>query len=546
MARSRRKLVANPTKPRLQYVEKNFSPSVFITVVIALFNAMGHDAHAAGLDNEWSERDVPPDWAASRHDAAEDRRAALVKENEILSLVAFEFLHDIEEEDGSSSTPYDQYLPWLATQLSRTYKPLLKQAKKTEVWRSDATDIRFELQWLDTSNAPQFNQLWGELDEAMFLRLELEQRFGSIAEWANATGIDINKVSAQDALDQSNAWGLLQPKGDIVPGTVVYTFDDGWTFQELTTRPQLECEGRKDVLFHCVKSYKVRDIGVKYRIFSLRDPDGWPHATMEWKLPDEYVVQFKGYDNKVPEKDEVERAIEFRLKYIDENLVSPENKLEQIVHYSEAFPTLAGEFKGEFKGAFMPPGRYDLAFATYEGGHREAAVSVWAINEFVNDAEQFAANKFGAGDSEAVDEYVLDQVRKTEPGNIPGSDLPENDFSNALMWGLWKKTGEILASNDELLDQLGYYDLQPPDGAADNPRKRRKAKRKKTPEYKKLLDRSHRLWETYDAKPLKKHLVAFGTHVERMKKSDSLKVKTEARRAARAFNAEFRARGWKK
>ena len=75
---------------------------------------------------------------------------------------------------------------------------------------------------------------------------------------------------------------------------------------------------------------------------------------------------------------------------------------------------------------------------------------------------------------------------------------------------------------------------------------KRKAKRKATPEYKRLLDRSHRLWETYDAKPLKKNLVAFGTHVERMEKSSSLKVKTEARRAARAFNAEFRARGWKK
>ena len=69
---------------------------------------------------------------------------------------------------------------------------------------------------------------------------------------------------------------------------------------------------------------------------------------------------------------------------------------------------------------------------------------------------------------------------------------------------------------------------------------------KKTPEYKRILDRSRRLWETYDAKPLKKNLVAFGTHVERMEKSSSLKVKAEARRAARAFNAEFRARGWKK
>jgi len=94
------------------------------------------------------------------------------------------------------------------------------------------------------------------------------------------------------------------------------------------------------------------------------------------------------------------------------------------------------------------------------------------------------------------------------------------------------------------------WKLYPPEGAGNlrNPHKRKaKAKRKsKTPEWKRLLDRSHRLWETYDAKPLKKNLLAFGAHIEKMKTSGSAKVKTEARRAERAFSAEFKARDWKR
>ena len=69
---------------------------------------------------------------------------------------------------------------------------------------------------------------------------------------------------------------------------------------------------------------------------------------------------------------------------------------------------------------------------------------------------------------------------------------------------------------------------------------------KKSLPWKRLITRCQKLWEAYDEKPLKKNLVAFGAHIEKMKASKSVRVKTEARRAARAFNAEFRARGWKK
>lgn len=84
-------------------------------------------------------------------------------------------------------------------------------------------------------------------------------------------------------------------------------------------------------------------------------------------------------------------------------------------------------------------------------------------------------------------------------------------------------------------------DLQEARGVRHNPRRRAK-----TPEWKRLINRCQGLWEAYDKKPLKKNLLAFGKHIDKMKDSRSARVRAEARRAVRAYNAEFKARGWKK
>jgi len=117
---------------------------------------------------------------------------------------------------------------------------------------------------------------------------------------------------------------------------------------------------------------------------------------------------------------------------------------------------------------------------------------------------------------------------------VPVRDYDQVDLSTSFDMHTWEDV--LLPSDDEM--------AMASKSQSANPRKRKP--KRKTPEWKRLLDRSHRLWETYDAKPLKKNLAAFGAHIEKMKTSASLKVKTEARRAERAFNAEFKARGWKR
>ncbi len=81
--------------------------------------------------------------------------------------------------------------------------------------------------------------------------------------------------------------------------------------------------------------------------------------------------------------------------------------------------------------------------------------------------------------------------------------------------------------------------------AAEKPGKRQGNPKKKL--YSKLLiTKSHRLWQTYDEKPLKKHLLAFGEHIEVMKASGEAELKEETRNATRAFKAELKKHGWKK
>ena len=488
MARSRRP-VRNPSIPRLEWVAKTYPDWVWFYTVLGFFEATGMDDEEDVL---WREAHT----IRNRNESAHHDGATPQSLPDGLS----ETVDAMIVAAGNENTEYDRHLPWLANRINAEGKPRIKAIKKRirEVYpdfidrsgeplratdfvasagvtqealdravalgqlitvdpievQRDESPLQFALEGLDEDGH------WVNRAHDMSTNVySLVEMFGSIARWAEGAGVNLDDYSADEAADAAYEWARTRPKDlAAIPGDIVYEFADGWTFQELKTKPQLEYEG--DYLDHCVRGYKPSKIGVVMRIFSLRNPDGEPVATLEWMVEDEHVRQYYGLSNRLPEQDDVERAIEFRRNYIDENLLSPDNKLGQMGH-----------------GYQIP----------------------W------------------------------------------GSESLDKSFA----WEVWKQTGEVHSRVDALVNQARAHGL-PPNAPTGNPGKRRKAKRKKTPEYKRLLDRSRRLWETYDAKPLKKNLVAFGTHVERMEKSSSLKVKTEARRAARAFNAEFRARGWKK
>ena len=574
MARSRRP-VPNPSIPRLEWVAKTYPDAVWILTVFGFMEAAAMDDARTIMEYE-AEAVVDMDQGGE----------SITYSGFLSDGVAYQI-----REYGAENTEYDRYIPWLAKSLNRvTKKPvkklrevfekaypgllldrdlphvvkrmaeddelLSKVGKKVDRKESDPTPILVDAFTVTHGAAGDgVNDAWYHLDEPAYTEAEgliglilggvqeLISSFGTVVRWAEGAGVDLDDYEPLEAVELAKEWAARQPKDpSIVAGDVVYEFDDGWTFQELTTRPQFMCEGK--YLDHCVKGYKPSKVGVVYRIFSLRDLQGRPVATLRWEIDGEYVSQYYGMSNETPEKDEVERAAEFRRNYIDENLVSSGNKLERLSPDAEQFPALAGEFEGEFLGAVQFRGRPDEAIAVYDTGFQEILLPTRAIDTFVELLEEEAEKEHGEAAVEKVREQVLSTVRKTPAESIPVVDwMVDEGLGDSFPWELWKQIG-VQFPRDHLVNLISAYEL--PHEPASNPRKRRKAKRKATPEYKRLLDRSRRLWETYDAKPLKKNLVAFGTHVERMEKSSSLKVKTEARRAARAFNAEFRARGWKK
>jgi len=107
-------------------------------------------------------------------------------------------------------------------------------------------------------------------------------------------------------------------------GPVVYTDDDGWTINELTPE---DCEIEGDLMEHCVGGYAYNISSGDSRIFSLRDPRGMPHMTMEFRV-EKYIgdnntekttmklVQSKGHSNHHPKDTYIEVAKEW-LESVD-------------------------------------------------------------------------------------------------------------------------------------------------------------------------------------------------------------------------------------
>jgi hypothetical protein len=110
----------------------------------------------------------------------------------------------------------------------------------------------------------------------------LKAKGTAIAMWARETKRDLGRVTLAQALE---AVADYEFKTRLVPqGTVVYTFPDSYTVQELRSAPELKAEG--DTMQHCVGSYCEQVSSGESRIFSLRDAHGNPHVTMEWQRDD--------------------------------------------------------------------------------------------------------------------------------------------------------------------------------------------------------------------------------------------------------------------
>jgi uncharacterized protein YjbI with pentapeptide repeats len=280
------------------------------------------------------------------------------------------------------SHPRETMIPWVARELGRLDKAIVRSAKKYH-----ASSDR---EW--TSRANFYNDPTPvDYDEAV---AELERKGPIIGMWAEREGVDLGKTDLATALVAVESYEVNYDEGGIPQGDVVMEFDDGYTIQALVTDRQLEVEG--EVMGHCVGDYCQQVANAEVVILSLRDPKGKPHVTIEWR-----PVQPGGFVGDMPGAD--------------------------MVHDPAAF--IAAPSLEDF--------RKDGQFIQIRGKQNEMPAEKYRpyVQAFVN--EHFSANPLALlmvampGQTISFRDHVVKDMDFTEDWSWSGVPLDQADFSGA-------------------------------------------------------------------------------------------------------------------
>lgn len=401
----------NDTRKRLEWISKNHPPRVLEIVTSAAAEARGvHNVPWFDLLYEGVEYIDEPDTA--RYDR-------------LLAKVA-------ETMPGHSR--YDRHLPWVAQRITKRLKAI--EQARGNVERGTA-EYRLE-------NAQ-----------------EIQARLRSVVDWAEATGADLSKYSIEDAIQETDEWSSTDPVKAVPPGKVVYKWDDGWTVQELglmkaghrtvadynKAKAELEAEG--EVMQHCVDGYDPNDIPERFRIFSLRDPAGRPHATMEWVPGEQYAAQLRGKQNARPKNEYLARMTEFRENTFDDEEVGRIADGE----YDHLLPDFMGRYelpeymrkpgmREEFILTGGRPGAF-RSFRVYRAENVDAAFE--EFYEAMAESHEFDGDPDDFDSEEEFEEAEQDSFRRAFEQVVP-----EYARRSAL-----DKAGEV-----ELPDSWGWYLLK--------------------------------------------------------------------------------------
>ena len=162
-------------------------------------------------------------------------------------------------------------------------------------------------------------RLGGEQPNAVAEHCKILQKLSvasaDIADWALAERPNLMKLTLNQALHRSRRWhaALKRKQAAAVapPSEVVFT-QGNLAFHSLTTRRALRHEG--ECQRHCVGSYWDDVQSGQTMIFSLRDRDNIPKATLEVRSG--HLVQFRGPANRQVKKEELLQATSNFLAYM--------------------------------------------------------------------------------------------------------------------------------------------------------------------------------------------------------------------------------------
>lgn len=200
------------------------------------------------------------------------------------------------------------------------YKGLRELSKNGPIFSNQTLELisNFKEEYLPTSPKPFIKWLANQLENNKEKTLkELSEfknsTYGGIKDFINATGLK-NYKDLEELKSKSVEWHnqFTVNENTVITGDpVVYKFDTGFTIVKVLPE-NLGKEG--EAMGHCVGGYCERVESGKEVIYSLRDPNGQPHATIS--VRNNKIDEIKGKQNDPP--------IEKYRKYIKEWLKSTE------------------------------------------------------------------------------------------------------------------------------------------------------------------------------------------------------------------------------
>ena len=126
--------------------------------------------------------------------------------------------------------------------------------------------------------------------------------FPSIFDWSRATDTKLDKLSFSDAERKSEEWheqfhNTGESTGKYKTKDVIFKLPDGYTIVKIMDPADLNLEG--EIMQHCVGGYCDLVMNGNSTIYSLRDANNKPHATLEIKRNGQ-ITQIYGKQNKEP------------------------------------------------------------------------------------------------------------------------------------------------------------------------------------------------------------------------------------------------------
>jgi hypothetical protein len=277
---SRDALTPNTPAKRLGFIAKTYErqPIVVLSMIDIIAHTVGEDEWRTAVRRA-SEADPLFGEDFKRYDLPFPDRLGLYWEPPPAYMRAVVEL--VQELDGfRRRTPAEAMFPWMATQLARSLK------EGARAWARYGATNR------PAHTHEHFRQPF------VFLR----NSGTALGQWFADTRPDLGRMSLDDVRVEFEDWQedqrIEQGKLAIPQGEIVFKFDDGYTIQKLTTDEQLDKEG--DVMQHCVGSYCAAVRRGDSVIYSLRDPKGKPHVTIEFDPGLRMVKQVKGKQNDDP------------------------------------------------------------------------------------------------------------------------------------------------------------------------------------------------------------------------------------------------------